>query len=174
MRLAVMIGLGDGGWMRARILRVLVLTMILVSARPAWADVTAFIGANTTPVNRQVRGVAVGLGLLVVGFEFEYASTTDEPTATAPSLKTGSGNILLQTPVAIFGVQPYFTTGGGLYSETLSTRNDLGLALNTGGGVKISLAGPIRVRIDYRVFKLGSGALVSPAHRIYAGLNLKF
>jgi hypothetical protein len=24
------------------------------------------------------------------------------------------------------------------------------------------------------VFKLGSGALTSPAHRIYAGLNLKF
>jgi len=24
------------------------------------------------------------------------------------------------------------------------------------------------------VFKLGSGALDSPAHRIYAGLNLKF
>jgi len=27
--------------------------------------------------------------------------------------------------------------------------------------------------VDYRVFKLGSGALNSPAHRIYAGLNLK-
>ena len=39
--------------------------------------------------------------------------------------------------------------------------------------MKVKLAGPIRLRVDYRVFKLGSGALYSPAHRIYAGLNLK-
>jgi hypothetical protein len=30
------------------------------------------------------------------------------------------------------------------------------------------------LQIDYRIFTLGSGALNSPAHRIYAGLNLKF
>jgi hypothetical protein len=45
---------------------------------------------------------------------------------------------------------------------------------NTGGGVKISLLGPIRLRVDYRVMTLKNGALTSPAHRIYAGLNLKF
>jgi hypothetical protein len=151
----------------------LVMTMIL-AATPAFADITAFIGANTTPANRQVRGAAVGAGLLVIGFEFEYAYTTDDPAAMAPSLKIGSGNLLLQTPVAFFGVQPYFTTGGGLYSETLGTHNDKGIALNTGGGVKISLAGPLRLRVDYRVIRLGSDALFSPAHRIYAGLNLKF
>ena len=91
-----------------------------------------------------------------------------------PSLKTGSGNVLLQTPIAIFGVQPYVTTGAGFYSETLGTRTDRGLGYNTGGGVKIALVGPLRVRVDYRVFNLGSGALYSTAHRIYAGLNLKF
>jgi hypothetical protein len=40
--------------------------------------------------------------------------------------------------------------------------------------VKVNLIGPIRLRVDYRILKLGSGALNSPAHRIYAGLNLKF
>jgi hypothetical protein len=40
--------------------------------------------------------------------------------------------------------------------------------------VKVSLAGPLRLRIDYRVFHLGSDALYSPSHRLYAGLNLKF
>ena len=44
----------------------------------------------------------------------------------------------------------------------------------TGGGVKVNLIGPLRLRVDYRIFKLGSGALHSPAHRFYAGLNLKF
>ena len=76
-------------------------------------------------------------------------------------------------PVPFFGFQPYFTTGGGLFQEELGTHSDTSFALNTGGGVKMTLAGPIRLRVDYRVFKLGSGALYSPAHRIYAGLNLK-
>ena len=152
-----------------------VTAVLLLIAAPARADLTVFIGANTTPANRQVRGAALGMGLLIVGFEFEYADTTDTTDAfvNAPSLKTGMGNVLLQTPVAFFGFQPYFTTGGGLYRETLGTHQDTSFGLNTGGGVKVSLAGPLRLRVDYRVFKLGTGALYSPAHRIYAGLNLK-
>jgi opacity protein-like surface antigen len=148
--------------------------LLLLAAVPARADITAFIGANTTPANRQVRGAAIGFGLLVIGVELEYADTTDDPTAGAPSLKTGMGNVLLQTPVSFFGFQPYFTTGAGIYREELSAHQDTGFGFNTGGGVKVTLAGPIRLRVDYRLFKLGSGALYSPAHRIYAGLNLKF
>ena len=148
--------------------------LILTIAAPARADLTAFIGANMTPANRQVRGGAFGIGLLVVGFEAEYSFTPDDPRATAPSLHTGMGNILLQSPLPFFGVQPYFTTGGGLYHEALGLQKSTGVALNTGGGVKVNLIGPLRLRVDYRVFKLGSSALNSPAHRIYAGLNLKF
>jgi hypothetical protein len=154
----------------------LALALSLGAATTARADITAFIGSNTTPDNRQTRGFAVGAGLLVVGFEFEYADTakSDTPSALAPSLKTGMGNVLFQTPFAVLGLQPYFTTGAGMYRETLGTRTDTSFALNTGGGVKVSLIGPLRLRVDYRIFKLGSGALYSPAHRIYAGLNLKF
>jgi hypothetical protein len=160
-------------------LRALALTtaMVLAGSTPAWADLTGFIGANTNPQNRRVEGVAVGTGLLVVGFEFEYASTpetVDTLGATAPSLKVGSGNVLLQTPLPIFGFQPYFTTGAGIYHEALGAYGHTGFAPNTGAGVKITLIGPVRLRVDYRVFKLGSGALYSPAHRVYAGLNLKF
>jgi hypothetical protein len=143
-------------------------------AAPARADLTGFIGVNTTPANRMVRGLAVGSGLLIVGFEFEYANTPDDPAAGAPSLTTGTGNVLLQTPTAIMGIQPYFEIGGGIYRETLGTHQDTSFAAATGGGAKITLVGPLRLRVDYRVFKLGSGALYSPAHRIYAGLNLKF
>jgi opacity protein-like surface antigen len=89
-------------------------------------------------------------------------------------LRTGSGNMLLQTPFMIHGFQPYVTAGIGMYRERLGTHTDTGLAPNTGGGVKIALAGPLRLRLDYRVFKLGSGAPYTPAHRLYAGLNLKF
>src|SRR5690349_14250485 len=151
-------------------------TLLVAGAVPARGDITAFIGANTTPDNRQTRGFAIGTGLLVVGFEFEYADTTesDDPLTPAPALRTGMGNVLLQTPGAIAGFQPYFTTGGGIYRETLGTHSDTSFGVNTGGGVKVSLVGPLRLRVDYRVFKLGSGALYSPAHRVYAGLNLKF
>ena len=145
-----------------------------VSATPAAADVTAFIGANTTPANRQIRGAAVGVGFLVVVFEFEYADTPDDPASSAPSLKTGMANVLLQTPLAFLGIQPYFTTGGGIYREELPPHRDTSVGYNTGGGAKIALFGPLRLRVDYRVFKLGSGARYSPVHRVYAGLNLKF
>jgi hypothetical protein len=148
--------------------------LLAAVAAPARADLTAFIGANTTPANRQARGFAIGTGLVIVGFEFEYASTTDDPAVSAPSLKTGSGNILLQTPGAFFGFQPYWTTGGGVYQEELLLHKDTGLSLNTGGGVKVNLIGPIRLRVDYRVFRQGNGALYSTAHRIYTGLNVKF
>jgi opacity protein-like surface antigen len=150
----------------------LVAFLFLVAA-PARADITGFVGANLTPGNRHVLGGALGVGLLVIGFEGEYAFTPDDPKASAPSLATGMGNVLLQTPVAIFGFQPYFTSGAGLYRETLGAHQDTSFGFNTGGGVKISLIGPLRLRVDYRVFKLGSDALYSPAHRIYVGLNLK-
>jgi opacity protein-like surface antigen len=147
--------------------------LLALTAAPARADITAFIGANTTPANRQVRGAALGFGVLLVGVELEYAYTPDDVTAIAPSLKTGMGNVILQTPVAFMGFQPYFTVGAGVYQEELGTHSDTNIGFNTGGGVKVSLAGPIRLRVDYRIFKLGSGALNTPAHRFYAGLNLK-
>jgi len=92
----------------------------LAAAAPARADATAFIGANTTPANRSVKGLSVGTGLLVLGFEIEYAKTTDDDTVAAPSLTTGTGNILLQTPGSFFGFQPYLTAGAGLYRERIS------------------------------------------------------
>jgi hypothetical protein len=145
-----------------------------IAATAAFADITGFIGANTTPKNRHAQGFAVGAGVLVLGFEFEYASNPEDPEAQAPALHTGSGNLLIQTPFAIAGFQPYFTTGLGIYRETLGRRQDTGVGFNTGGGVKISLIGPIRLRFDYRVLKLGDEALESTVQRIYAGLNLKF
>ena len=147
---------------------------LLLSAAPAVADVTGFLGANTTPENRRTQGFAVGAGLLLLGVEFEYGNTPDDLESLSPSLKSYMGNVLLQTPFAILGLQPYVTSGAGVYRETLRESAKTGFALNNGAGVKINLIGPLRLRVDYRVFKLGDGARHSPAHRIYAGLNLKF
>jgi hypothetical protein len=156
--------------------RVLLLATVLtaVASSPALADVTVFIGSAIQPENRPVKGLAVGAGLLVLGFEFEYAEVSEAPETAAPALRTGMGNVLLQTPLPIAGMQFYVTTGGGIYRERLGTRHETQVGVNTGGGAKISLAGPIRARIDYRVFKLRGEPLHSVVHRIYAGLNLAF
>jgi opacity protein-like surface antigen len=153
---------------------VLVCALLVLPALPARADATLFLGSNVSPSSRLAKGLAVEAGFLVVGFEFEYAQTSEDTPARAPGLKTGMGNLLLQTPFPILGLQPYVTAGVGFYSEELGARDDKGLGLNTGAGLKIGLVGPLRLRLDYRVFRLGDGALTSPAHRIYAGLNLGF
>jgi len=149
-------------------------TLLTLLASPAFADGTAFIGGAGSPSTRQARGFAVGMGLLIVGFEFEYSNISEDVADAAPRLRTGMGNVLLQTPVAISGVQPYFTIGGGGYRENLDTRQETNFGLNTGGGVKINLIGPLRVRADYRVFTLKGSPLYDVVHRVYVGANIKF
>ena len=152
----------------------LVVVLLLASSSPAWADATLFIGTSTTPSNRAARGFAVGAGLLVIGFEFEYSDSREDETEGAPSLRTGMGNVLVQSPIAVFGVQPYFTTGAGVYRERLGDLSETSFGANTGGGAKITLLGPLRARVDYRVFKLRGDPLFSTVHRVYVGGNLKF
>jgi len=141
---------------------------------PASADITAFVGSTTTPASRVAKGIAAGAGLLIVAFEFEYSDTSEDVAESAPSLRTGMGNVLLQTPLAVGGFQPYLTTGAGLYRERLGERQETSVGLNAGGGVKVSLFGPLRLRLDYRVFTLRGDPLNSRVHRVYAGANLRF
>jgi hypothetical protein len=148
--------------------------LLLAAAAPASADITGFLGTTSTPSNRTTKGAAIGVGLLVVGFEFEFANTSEVIADLAPGLTTGMGNVLLQTPFPVFGMQPYFTTGGGVYRETLGDDSETQFGVNTGGGVKISLLGPVRARVDYRVFKLRGDPLHDTVHRVYGGLNLAF
>ena len=152
------------------------LTFFLFAAQPAAADVTGFLGTNSTPNTRSVRGFAIGTGLLIVGFEFEYAHTSDDLEHAAPELRTFMFNGLLQTPIPIAGIQFYGEAGGGVYHESLTNirESETNFAVNVGGGAKISLIGPLRLRVDYRVFNLKGSPLHSNVQRIYAGLNLKF
>lgn len=150
---------------------VLALAVIVVAPTPAQADVTAFLGATLTPSSRAVRGAAVGISLLVVGFEFEYASTAEDFAEAAPSLKTGMINGLVQTPTS---TQLYLTAGGGFFREQLGDFRETSFGTNIGGGIKLSLVGPLRLRIDYRVFNLRGSALHKNPQRFYVGANLTF
>ncbi len=160
--------------MRHARLVLLVCCLLAACARDASADVTAFIGVTPTPRNHAVRGAALGFGFLVIGFEFEYANAIEDTLEGLPGLQTGSGNILIQTPVAIAGTTFYGTTGGGLYRERLLAQQETHMTTNVGGGAKIKLAGPLRVRIDYRIFRLQGEPINKTYHRVYAGANLSF
>ena len=159
--------------MRMR-LAIPILALLLLTASTAGADVTAFIGVNASPVNRQVKGAAIGATILVVGVEFEYAQTSEDPANLAPALRTGSGNILIQSPISVAGFQVYGTVGPTIYRESLGVRSETNIGLNTGGGVKLSLVGPLKARVDYRVFKLRGDAVTSVVHRFYVGGVLGF
>jgi hypothetical protein len=160
--------------MHRRVRLFLFCVVLLGSAQQAAADVTAFIGFTPTPEINAVRGFAFGIGLLVIGFEFEYANAGEDILDGVPSLQTGSGNVLFQTPVEIHGMQFYGTTGGGVYRERLDVRQETQFETNIGGGAKIRLLGPLRVRLDYRVFRLHGEPINKTYQRFYAGANLSF
>ena len=163
--------------MSSRRIAIIVFFIVFGPATAAFADLTAFVGAQVNDERQAFRGAAIGVGLLIVGFEFEYAHAGEDESSGLSSLRSGSGNVLLQTPFPIFGIQLYFTTGAGVYREKLERIDfqETNLAINTGGGAKITLIGPLRARLDYRVVKLrGEPLRPSVVHRIYAGVNLAF
>jgi hypothetical protein len=153
------------------------LLLVLTGSRSAFADATAFVGLHVNPERQAFRGLAVGAGLVVIGFEGEYAQAGEDTSAGLPSLLTVSGNVYAQTPIPIKGMRFYATTGVGAYREQLESldHQETNVVFNTGGGAKITLIGPLRLRLDYRVLKLRGGTVrPSAVHRIYAGLNLGF
>jgi opacity protein-like surface antigen len=167
--------------------RVLTAILLVLAARSdAAADLTAFIGATSDPGTRTTRGLALGAGLIIVGFEFEYSHAggddENEPACVAetddckPSLTTGMGNVLLQTPRGLGPFQVYGTVGGGIYRERFraTDETDTAFGTNAGGGVKIDLVGPLRLRLDYRVFRLTGDTEHKTPKRFYAGGNLAF
>ena len=161
--------------MRLKLVPAALLSLLLLTPSAAFADITAFLGVNPTPSNRVVRGFSGGLSLVIVGFEFEYADTSEDETELAPGLKTYMVNGFLQTPFPIAGMQFYGTAGGGVFRESLLDETETNVGLNVGGGVKVNVLGPLRLRLDYRVFTLRGGDVRhSKPQRFYAGLNLKF
>ena len=148
-------------------------TVVLGIAHPASADLTAFIGSTPSP-RRTVRGGAIGMTLAIVGFEFEYSDTSEHAQSGTPALQSSMFNLLVQTPFAVSRLQFYGTIGGGLYRERIGGRADTGFGSNIGAGLKVSLVGPVRVRIDYRAFRLGRDSTDRSPQRVYVGLNIAF
>ena len=163
------------------------LLILLFGASPAHADLTAFVGSQSNPSTRLTKGISAGSGFLIVGFEGEYAQASGDDVCApvvgsagcVPSVRTVMFNGLVQTPRGIVPkVQLYATIGAGYYRiryESLDLQ-DAGFGTNVGGGVKIDLVGPLRLRLDYRNFKLTDtfADLDATSQRFYAGANIAF
>jgi hypothetical protein len=150
----------------------LALSILLTLPRSAAADLTAFYGFSPTPEKRSTKGIAIGISLLIVGFEFEYGKTSEDESEAAPGLTTGMGNVMVMTPT--YKVQLYGTIGGGVFHESYRDRGTTSFGTNFGGGVKFALVGPLRARIDYRVFNLRGDPLFKNVQRFYGGVSLSF
>ena len=118
---------------RLGLIAALCLAGVVLFPRPASADLTAFWGVSPDPSSRSAKGVAIGLGLLVVGFEFEYSQVVEDELNGAPSLTTGMGNIVFMTPTV--KLQLYATTGGGLYREQFRDFTTTHFVSNAGGEI---------------------------------------
>jgi len=138
---------------------------------PASADITFFLGFNPTPETRSLRGVAAGVNLLILGFEFEYANTRENPSELLPGLETGMFNVAVMTPT---NISLYATAGGGIFRETLGDARITNFGTNIGGGIKFPLFGPLKVRVDYRVFNFRGSPRYPHPQRLYAGINWAF
>jgi outer membrane protein with beta-barrel domain len=141
-------------------------------------NATAFASAAMAPDAR--TAVGIGVGALPrpgpVSFEFEYCRRRGDPTAGEPDIVTFAGNVLIQVPVRP-RLQVYGTLGVGFYylqsDLDTSEAND---GRNFGGGLKLTLAGPLKMRIDYRTFLLApiEGQYRSNVHRLSFGLVAGF
>lgn len=162
------------GTARRQWLAAVTLCCLLTGPAPVSADVTAFLGLTVTPETRLARGLAAGGGLVIVAFETEFSRISEDTREARPGLTTVMGNVLLQTPVAISGVRLYATSGLGVYREQLGEASETAVAGNLGAGMKIGVAGPLKLRLDYRLFRLRGAPVHDVYHRVYAGATLGF
>ncbi|HEY1308315.1 MAG TPA: hypothetical protein VGF24_32425 [Vicinamibacterales bacterium] len=104
------------------------------------------IGASGGVFPRELFGIG--------GFELEYARARNNDTI----IETFGVNLLFQSTVFARRLQVYGSMGAGVYGETTADgfggSGEVGSG-NFGGGMKIHLAGPLRLRLDYRLYVLG-------------------
>ena len=77
-----------------RLSRLLPLLCLLLAApvRPAFADATLFLGTITAPSTHATKGFAIGAGFVIVGAEFEYASTKEDPAVKRDAFTAGGSS----------------------------------------------------------------------------------
>lgn len=162
----------------------IVLIGALIVAVPSGAraaDAAVLLGLMTLNGPRPAIGVAIGHAPSVAGFEIEYLATLGRGSADQSVAGGIFGNLIVQ-PVMIGNLQPFAIVGLGIWGETFADGAGTGVsgAKDIGGGIKVRLADPLKLRLDYRLFLVGSAPDASrlPSttrpQRISAGLHVVF
>lgn len=156
------------------------LALVLMNPVSARADATVLVGLTSVEGLRPSLGWSFSYRPSAVGVEVEYLTTTPGNYSAG-----GIFGSVIVMPVTISNVQIFVLGGVGVWGEGFKGGKRTGVlsAANVGGGVLVGLVGPVRLRLDYRLFRLGEvskeeiGA-ISPSRkhpqRIAAGLYFRF
>ena len=153
----------------------LAVALLALAPAPARADIVGFLGSNLTPSSQPLYGAALSLNILVVALEFEFTNASEDTVKGLPGQTTGIASVQFVTPTG--RIQAYGGAGIGAGWESLTGfSSGVRTVGSIGGGVKIGLAGPLGVRVDYRVitFNKSLGTDTTTHQRFYVGLNLHF
>lgn len=135
-------------------------------------SITAFGGVARVFGLHPATGVAVALKPHPgpVSLEFEYSRSRPGPVVSGSGIATFAGNILVQPSRQRSRFQYYGTFGVGLYALMRDYQGSTDSARNIGRGAKVTLAGPWKLRMDYRAFLLAGLGGEHLAHRFYVGI----
>jgi hypothetical protein len=143
------------------------------------ADATVLAGLLSAGGPRPSVGFAFGYCPSVAGFEIEYFGTPGGSTTDHSSAGGIFASLVVQ-PATASKVQLFAIGGLGIWGETFADGSGVSYAKNIGGGVKIPIARPLRLRLDYRLFVVGDledgdrGPTTKYPQRFSAGLQLVF
>ena len=166
--------------MRRLLIAAWLLALVLVNPVSASADATFLVGLTSVEGLRPSFAWSFGYRPSAVGVEVEYLTTRPGDYSAG-----GIFGSVIVVPMTIAKAQIFFVGGVGVWGEGFDEGKRTGVlsAVNVGGGVLVGLAGPLKLRLDYRLFRLGEvskeeiGA-ISPSskhpQRIAAGLHFRF
>jgi hypothetical protein len=128
-------------------------------------NASIFTGIVPTPAVRPTMGFAVGGGVAPTGFELELARSGSRLSKGAPSLNTYMVNFFGSFPVPVERLRIYAIGGIGIWNEQFEAGHGAGeFGKNLGVGALYEIAGPLKARLDYRVYFLNDS---QDAHPVY-------
>jgi hypothetical protein len=159
--------------------------MAVALAAPVHADAILSFGPTISTQTRPTVAVSVGTFIehSFLGWELEIVDTRGNTKPGRLSMGTIGASFLVQSPVRRERLRVYGAVGFGVFGGDLPDGRASGevSSKNFGGGLKLKLAGPLLMRVDYRLVRLGEAPDADPAfyehtqfQRVLVGVGLAF
>ena len=130
----------------------MLVALVLMNPVSARADATVLVGLKSVEGLRPSFAWSFGYRPSAVGVEVEYLSTRPGDYSAG-----GIFGSVIVIPVTIAKAHIFVVGGVGVWGEGFEGGKRTGVlsAVNVGGGVLVDLTGPLKLRLDYRLFRLG-------------------